>query len=428
MGCVKSLFQYTVYILSSVAFATPLALCAQPIDVAGFASIAYGKTLSNDKQHADKKGGMYGMTNDGAMRDLSLVGLRANTQINDTGLSFTAQVVVYGADDFKPSFDWVYATYQFDPSWSLSVGRTRTPLFMYSAYQDVSYAYTWIKPPFSVYGIPQFKSVDGLKLRHQGLVGEWASDVQLWLGSIREDLIENSLDSELVLDHTLGLAWSVEREWLTLRAAYMHAETSLDLSNNAELNDFDQLLERIEADTSYSAATRASIRRLHERIEWEDDKAHFLGFGAMMDFGRYFLGTEATFIGVGESIAAPDTMQSYYIVMGMRVSRQWTFALTLIHDRDQAQHDLVKQYSQSIAPLIDPLDPFLSLLPSAQDFETLALDLQQFEVYGYSLTARWDFHKSAAAKVEFLQEQREYGDNSYRTKPMALRFGVDLVF
>lgn len=401
---------------------------AAAIDVAGFGSFVYGKTFSDDTKLTDKKSGMYGMTNDGGMRDLSLMGLRVNSNLSNSDLSFTAQAVVYGADNFKPTFDWAYGTYHFDQGWEVSLGRTRTPLFMYSAFQDVSYAYPWIKAPHSVYGVPQFKSIDGLNVRHKGVMGEWASDFQFWMGNIREDLNANGLESKLILNRSAGLAWSVERDWLLLRAVYMQADSSVDLTSNDSLSDLIQLANTIKNDPAYSAQTRQLIGNFIDQMEWEDKESRFYGVGIALDFGNYFVGSEATLVTIGDNVAVPEDLESYYILLGTRIVPKWTFSLTLVHDRDRAQHDLIDDYGYFISPLIDPADPLLSALPSAQAFESFVVNLQQYTSVGYSLTARWDFHRSASAKLEFLHEQREYGDNYLKTYPRALRLGVDFVF
>ena len=52
------------------------------------------------------------------------------------------------------------------------------------------------------------------------------------------------------------------------------------------------------------------------------------------------------------------------------------------------------------------------------------------------LAARWDFHKSASFKVEYIFQEEEGFDydlitretTAYKRNPAALRFGIDLVF
>src|SRR5690554_1507891 len=232
------IFSYCTMVLCLGAFSSTT-VAANKVDFAGFATLAYSKTLTGqddtEGEGKGKAGEYYGMSKDGDARQLSLLGLRGNVAFDDYRLTLTAQAVMYGNDDYKPKFDWIYASYDLGAGWSVEAGRTRTPLFMYSAYQDVSYAYTWLKTPFTVYGIPQFKSVDGVKLRHQSMMGDWLSDVQIWYGTIQERLQENGLDSDLKLKDNIGIAWDVEYEWLRLHAAYMHAKTSIDLSSNKEL-------------------------------------------------------------------------------------------------------------------------------------------------------------------------------------------------
>lgn len=394
---------------------------ANKIDFAGFASFVYSKTISDDSRH----GALYSMSNDGDMRDLSLLGLRINTSTEQYGLSFTAQAVMYGRDDYKPEFDWAYATIDLGKGWDISLGRTRTPLFMYSSYQDVAYAYPWIKPPYSVYGIPQFKSVDGLKLRNQTTFGDWASDLQIWYGMTRERLTENDLDTDLELDNNTGVAWAVEREWLTLRAVYMQAKTSVDVRTNPQLDTLLQGIDSLVTEPTFPATVQQQFSELRQRMEWEDSKAQFYGLGAGLDFGHVFFVTEATLIDIDENIASPETMQSYYAVIGTRIVPKWTFSLTVNHDRDREHTELVDAYNSAMNQIGGPPAGF----PTGAEFEeTVIKRYQRFDNTGFTVTARWDFHRSAAAKLEYLQEEREFGNNGTKLRPKAVRLGVDLVF
>ncbi len=434
-------------LLFCIVFFAGNTIAQNKVDFAGFATLAYSKTT-----HSTKEGSFYGMSTDGDARQLSLLGLRTNVAFEDYKLSFTAQAVISGNDDYKPKFDWIYATYDLGAGWSLSAGRTRTPLFMYSAYQDVSYAYTWLKTPFSVYGIPQFKSVDGIKVRHQGMMGDWSSDVQVWYGTINELLQENGLNSNLKLKDDVGIAWDVEHEWLRLHAAYMFADTSIDLTSNADLAGMLGLFDNLDAffGAAGQTAVQTQIQGLKKQLQWESSKAHFASLGLGLDFGYIFLNTEATYINIGESVAAPKSMQSYYVTLGTRPFKDWTFSLTVTRDRDREHKGLSTDYSNvidgQVVPALTSIYAPGSIYPAAlqsaaTDLNTAiagyGLDgagfakqvnqLQHFDAQGLILSSRWDFHRSASAKLEYLAEERRYGGSKIN-RPQGVRIGVDVVF
>ncbi|NRB41110.1 MAG: hypothetical protein HRU20_22000 [Pseudomonadales bacterium] len=113
--------------LISSAF-IPLTAYAAETDVnfSGFATVAYGKTVSDYEE--------------GNFRDFNKFGLRLDADLQDD-LTLTAQMTANGDDDYELDIDWLFATYYFTPSLALSVGKVRAPLFMYSDFLDVGYAY-----------------------------------------------------------------------------------------------------------------------------------------------------------------------------------------------------------------------------------------------------------------------------------------------
>ena len=406
-------------------------LQAADLDFAGFASLVYGKTITDDRRQQD----LYGMSNDGNYREMSLLGLRVDAGLLDN-VSFTAQMVAYGKDDFDPGFDWAYATIGLAPGLNVSVGRTRIPLFMYSSYQDVAYAYPWIKPPFSVYGIPQFKSVDGGQLQYQANMGEWISNLQLWMGSTSERLTENGLDADLELDNNMGVAWTVERDWLTLRGVYMQADSAIDLTSNPDLAALDGGLNLLIA-TAAGAGDADSVlllSALQDSINWENNESRYYGLGAGVDFGDWFAVTEATRIELQETIAAGESLESFYVTVGTRIVTDWTFSFTITRDIDREHESLIDQYANTLAvlyagtPLQQALAAGLDASLSSAEFEAVAKNLQRFDSTGYTASVRWDFHKSAALKFEYLRHTREYGGDGKVFKPQAARIGLDLVF
>lgn len=395
---VRSWFLALLYALSMPV------LASYQLEFSGFASIVANKTFQKD---SGNQGNRYDrMSASANMRDLSLLGLRLNLDF-DNKLSFTTQAVMYGEDDFKPSFDWIYASYDINNSWQVSLGRTRTPIFMYSAYQDVSYAYTWLSPPHSVYGVPRFKSVDGIQIRHRAMLGEWASDVQFWYGSIKENLKTNDLDGELLLRNNVGVAWDLERNWLRLHSAYMTAETSLDLLTQSQIRPI--LL-----------AVQAVDSKLAKRLEWKSVEAHFASLGLAAEFERFFVCTEATYIYMGSNLATARSFQSYYLTLGTRVHSNWTLSATFTRDRDRGHDNLGQAYAKVAAHHVLPL--------SADEFEQQRKQLQQYDTQGFILSARWDFHRSASAKVEYLAEERVFGKDGNTYRPQAIRLGVDIMF
>lgn len=375
-------------------------------EFSGFASIVANKVLTSSNSNQSDR--YDSMSKDFALRDLSVLGLRGNVLWED-GLGLTAQAVVYGYDDYKPRFDWIFASYDLPQGLQVSVGRMRTPLFMYSTYQDVSYATPWLSPPYSVYGIPKLMSFDGIKFRYQAMLGRWSSDLQLWYGLIDEQLKTNDLDARLRMQDNVGLAWDVEHNWLRLHSVYMQGTTSMNLD---EQKDVSSLL----------SAVKQQSPQLAKQLEWDKVKAHYAGVGIGLDFDRMFFNSEATYIYIDDNIATAQRFQSYYLTVGVRPLSEWSMSMTLAYDRDREHARLSKGYQHMLNQTGQ------TQLPTVQEFEQLVYQLQRYDSKGFILGTRWDFHRSASAKIEYLAEQRRYGKDSKRYRPQVIRFGVDLVF
>src|SRR5690554_1809192 len=98
----------------------------------GFLSVGGGMTFDDDEAFA-------GYDNDLSFAPDSILGLQASSDLGEN-LSVTGQLVARGStSDVKA--EWLYLSYQFNPNLRINVGRQRMPLFLYSDYMDVGYAY-----------------------------------------------------------------------------------------------------------------------------------------------------------------------------------------------------------------------------------------------------------------------------------------------
>lgn len=368
---------------------------------AGFASFVYGKTISEPKEgdYSDD------ITAEGSERAMNKLGLRMDADLKDN-LSFTTQLVAKGSNDYDPEVDWMFAKLDLRPDLSLSIGKMRLPLFYYSDYLDVSYAYQWITPPDSVYS-GGFDSLDGLKLRYVTDIGGWNSDVQLWIGDTDEDT--------LLIDDSQGIAWAMEYDWLTLRAVWGKGFALSEDGNDG----VDQLMGYLIA----NAPANVTVPVLYDKLYLDNDKGVFAGISVFMDFGQYFLAAEATKVKIDESIVGGENIQKYAMV-GVRLPQQWTLSLTYdvmdaqlkeeSYEAYLAAYDAANSSSPSPASVAYyrdvMIDQFKSI--SEEDWSTV------------TLTARWDFHPAASLKMELMQKD----DNMNDLQPKAFRVGVDLVF
>ena len=161
----------------------------------------------------------------------SRVGVQWTGTFTDS-LSFTAQGVGRLVAGTKADLEWAYLTDKINSSWTLQVGRKRLPLYYYSDFQDVGYAYTMIRPSPDVYGW-DVVNYNGANLDYAGDFGAWSVRASFFGGG--EDSRKNKY-STLVDSDPLDIKWKdivgtrveVTRDWLTLSASYTQSRFQMD--------------------------------------------------------------------------------------------------------------------------------------------------------------------------------------------------------
>jgi len=118
----------------------------------------------------------------------SLLGVQIKKEFSPT-LSATAQLLMRANNPYagsRPTVDWAYVTWQpaADSAWTFKGGRFRIPLYYYSDYLYIGYAYPWVRPAPDVYGWPIF-TYDGANATYNTQLGasDWALAATAWTGS-----------------------------------------------------------------------------------------------------------------------------------------------------------------------------------------------------------------------------------------------------
>lgn len=165
----------------------------------------------------------------------SLAGIQGNFKFTPE-FSTTVQAVARGTDS-SLSLDWAYASYKVSDSLTVQAGRKRLPLYYYSDYMYVGYAYPWLRPAQDLYGW-QIYSYDGANILYTGNVGDWALTGNAWVGSRHTK--DNALLGKLYYGSQIDERWKkmvggyldVSNDYLTMRAVYMHTVVERFAVNN----------------------------------------------------------------------------------------------------------------------------------------------------------------------------------------------------
>ncbi len=353
-------------LLAAALTVTTLCNFAQAeVKISGFASVVGGKVLSGTG--VPEFGleptflanypivGYY--DEDWSFKPDSKYGLQISADLLD-GLTATAQLVGRGADSFNAEFEWAYLSYALNDHWTLQAGKKRLPLYYYSDFFDVSYAYLWIRPAADNYTW-QIINYNGVNAQFNYQLSDWTVSGNIYTG--REDDSENKLLSEFfgnepvreIWKNIIGGVLSLNRDWLDLRFTYMTYQN-----------------ERY---------------RNGEPVTWEGDdsrRGKFMGMSANVDYNNWVLLTEFNRL----TLDGGD-FDTYLLSGGYRIGAWTPFVSYADFDSEGEKHNTT------------------------------------------SIGARWDFHSSAAFKIQY-DDVSDDGINGGQVAgdSKAITFGIDLVF
>lgn len=227
----KSLILGSLLATSLLSSSTALA-AMDNIDISGFGSIVAGQTLSSgDVFTADWHD--VGQYEDGlSFKPESMLAIQARSQLTDK-LSFTALLSAKGTDDFEPEFDWYYLTYQASDNLTLMAGRRAIPMYYFSEFIEVGFAYPWVRPPANLYWW-QIQYFNGLHASYDFTLGDYSSNITAFYGNERDDdnkeigvLYSRGADRiREYWEEITGFTWSLSGDIFDLR--FMHFSTATE--------------------------------------------------------------------------------------------------------------------------------------------------------------------------------------------------------
>ncbi len=341
----------------------PLASAQAEVTFNGFANIVGGKTSSNDTQ--------WGYDEDISFKQDSLFALQASTNLSE-GLTATVQMISRGENDWDTEFEWAYLAYDFSDQTRILAGRQRAPMYMFSDYLDVSYAYPWITPPEGVYDL-ELTKFDGLSIIHSFALGEFDSSVQLFAGTEENEVEILGQNVNSNFDQIIGGSVTLNRDWLTLRTAYLRTDLSIP----------SPLVDQVIA--AWNSVPGFGFIGQEATIVEDDTK--FIEYAAQIDFENWLLIAEYT---KASYISMPlESEESMFVTAGYR------FDDVLVHLTYGQDENKVNAAQNSLPFGINAeLDQLSGITQQLFRFR------EQDSSY-YTLGARWDFHSSAAFKFEF---------------------------
>jgi hypothetical protein len=354
------------------------------VRINGFASIVGGKSLDSDST-------LYGYDDDISFKNESKFALQLSADLHEK-LTATAQIIARGEDDFDATFEWAYVTYEYSDELQFSAGKMRVPFYKYSDFLDVGYAYRWVRPPKSVYGIP-FSTYEGVSVVYSSQLGDWDSTLQGFYGAFDGDIdvFETELPAEL--NNLGGINWSLSYDWFSARAAYIVADTSISSEDSGLIGLVSLLSDSGLTNTANDLIT-------------EEDKTSFVGVGFSVDYENFLFDAEYTQFEVEDSILAKQSQ--YYASVGYRID---SVIVHFTYEDNDDKHDSSRFNT-------------IESIPTLNSAVNGALEGIRAQSNVYTIGARYDFHPSAAFKIDFSRFEDDITD----TETDVVAVGVDLVF
>lgn len=378
--------RFTPYLLAtSIAIATGAQ--AAEVRINGFASVVGGKTFNQgaarDHLAIRPSGGTEskatfvadsvteGIYDDEvSFKPDSNFGVQVSADLGQ-GLSVTGQITGNGGENFDANISWAYITYEFNENWSLMAGRQRLPFFFYSDFIDVGYAYHWIRPPQDL-AASTLDTFEGVKLNWATSTDSWDWTLDAYYGAGDEEI---QGFGGLTGQNIHGIVAKTSNDWLQLRATYSHLEIYFEDS------------------PFYSSGVQQATS--DEPVDYS-----FYGVAAHMTFDNIFVVSEYTYADADDGAVGPDFGISgstddtgWYVSSGMRLG-------------DFTPHITYGERTRGWEETGHP-----------DEFEYIAKY--------WTLGARWDFHPSAAAKIEYTTRADE-SDDYYQNSVGGFGYGETL--
>jgi len=176
-------------------------------------------------------------------------------------------------DTYRPHVEWANIKYQPTADFSVRIGRTVLPSFMFSDTRKVGYANPWVRPPVEVYNLVPISNSDGIDLSYRlhlgGLVQTFAGTYGKSDPKLPSDVGGTAHGRQIWL-----LTDTIEYNAFSAHVAYQHVRLTVPGLNGV-----------FEAMRQFGPQGSA----LADRYAPVDKRAEFFSLGAQYNPGTWFV-------------------------------------------------------------------------------------------------------------------------------------------
>ena len=314
----------------------------------------------------------------------SNLGLQASTQVNPW-LSATVQGLVRKdvEEGFGGELAWAFVKAKVSDEFSVRIGRIGLPAFMISDYRNVGYANTMVRPPSDMYSQVPIDSIDGVDGIFQHSLGDTTLTAQLVYGKTTRKLNASGAIVHFEFKDMVGLNLVAEHGPLTVRAGHLQGKATV--TDSASLNT---LLGGLRATGAGYGFTQ--LAPLANALSIDDKKASFTSLGLILDHNNFLVQSE---IGKRETDSYLHDTTSWYVMGGYRFGK---FLPYVSHSQLKSDGGVTNTVPASCpAGFPAACTPTLAALSGGVNRVSFQGE-QSTNTFG----VRWDFHSSAALKVQ----------------------------
>jgi len=373
-----------------IASLLALPLCASiaqaqenAVKISGFGTAA--ATYSDDSRaefaRPNQASGSAGDFNTGIDSNL---GLQADYAVNEW-LSLTAQGLVRkdAEEHFGAELSWAFAKFRISDDLSMRVGRVGLPIFMISDYRNVGYANTMLRPPSELYSQVPFNSVDGADITWRRDFGDTSLTTQFAAGTTKTPVSSFHARGKNIL----ALNLVAEHGPFTLRAGHARVKVTID-----DLPSLNTLVGSLRA--AGAGYRMPQLASLASEIQADGDKGTFNSLGLAMDWNNIVL--QGEFAKRKTDTYINDTT-SWYVMGGYRIGKFLPY-----YTRSELKVD------STIANTVPTACPAGFPAACTPTLQQLRAGVSRIAVSGVgqgeqttdTIGVRWDFHQSAALKLQ----------------------------
>ncbi|MDQ1832992.1 hypothetical protein [Massilia scottii] len=373
---------------------------APTVTISGFGTAALTATDTDDVEYArfNQAAGVGKSPRPGVDSNF---GIQGTAKMNNW-LSFTAQGLARknARDAYGAELSWAFAKFKVSDEISIRVGRIGMPIYMISDFRQVGYANTMIRPAQEVYRQIYGDSYDGIDAMYQHNFGDTTVTAQVGIGKMSTRITD---DNRVQYKPATTIHIVAENGPFTVRFGRADAKVSVEGSES-----LDGLLATLRQVGMTNVANDLGIT---------DVDGSFTSLGFTMDYKNFLVQSEYA-VRKTDSLVIHDT-SSYYTMLGYRFGK-----VTPYYYYGNIKQDSARSYTG--LPGTGPLAALSAGVNTA-----MKAGLQSTNAVG----VRWDFHKSAALKVQIDHIKPRDGAGAFlKAKPgfndtvNVYAAGIDFVF